>query len=150
MQKAFENYVLAALSEVGDIGQDHTKIYIEAIFHLEKASKLLEGLPHPAGKMSYRLDTMMNTLNKVMEGQDNFAAQRAARFMEKNLVRRLKDIWLSNTSTPFHSGGDGTGKNPRDFILCCFRAAGKHIPELPWFTQVNFAVADQLIKSIKR
>ena len=100
--------------------------------------------------MSYKIAAMVETLTKIIENSSELAAERATRFMKKNLVRRLRDIWISNTSTPFHVGGDGTGRNPRDFILCCFEAAGNQYPEITWFKQVDNAVADMLIKSIKR
>ncbi|MEM7466452.1 MAG: hypothetical protein AAF387_06150 [Pseudomonadota bacterium] len=150
IQDAFKDYILSALSELGDQGEDKKKIYIEARFHFEKAGKLLEGMPHPAGKMAFKLSAMATTLTKLIEGSSDIAADRATRFMEKNLVRRLRDIWLSATSTPFHMGGDGTGRNPRDFILTCFEAAGAQYPEITWFKEVDYAIADLLIKSIKR
>ena len=150
LQKTFSDYIIAALTEISDGQQNNQKIYIEASYHLDKARKLLEYMPHPAGKMSYRLASMLDTLNKLVEGSDNFAAERAARFMEKNLVRHLKEIWIGNTSTPFHSGGDGSGRNPRDFILDCFKTAGEAYPEIIWFNEVDYTIADLLIKSIKR
>jgi hypothetical protein len=150
LEKSFSDYILSALSELGDNQENNKKIYIESVFHIDKAKKLLEGMPHPAGKMAYRLSSMTTTLNKLIEGKDNFAAERANRFMEKNLVRRLKEIWTANTSTPFHSGGDDSGKNPRDFILQCFTAAGNNYPEIYWFNEVDHTIADLLIKSIKR
>jgi len=150
IQSAFSDYILSALSELGVNQADHQRIYVEATHYLDKASKLLDGMPHPAGKMAYRLMNMKNTLEKVSSGQDNFATDRASRFMEKNLVRRLRDIWIGNTSTPFHSGGDGTGRNPRDFILTCFASAYAHYPDIAWFNEVNPHIADILIKSIKR
>ena len=86
----------------------------------------------------------------VLEGGSSFSAERANRFVEKNLVRQLRDIWMANTATPFHMGGDNSGRNPRDFLLCCFKAAGEQYPELSWFDMVDEKIADQLIKSIKR
>ena len=146
LYNAFSDYILSALTELGDNTEDNKKIYLEANHHIDKARKLLEGMPHPAGKMAYRLNSMMTTLNKLIEGKDNFAAERANRFMEKNLVRRLKELWKANTSTPFHSGGDGSGKNPRDFILTCFAAAGRQYPEIVWFKEVDYTIADMLIR----
>lgn len=150
LQKAFSDYILVSLSEQGGQGEEHRRLYIEAEYNLDKARKLLEGLPHPAGKMAYRIASMIDTLNKLVEGNNNFSAERANRFVEKNLVRRLRDIWISNTSTPFYVGSDGWGKSPRDFLLCCFTAAGEQYPELSWFKGVDENIADQLIKSIKR
>ncbi len=150
IQRAFLDYILAALSEQQNDGEQNKRLYIEAGHHLDKSRKLLAGLPHPAGKMSYRLSKMIDTLNKLIDGRINFASERATRFMEKNLVRRLRDIWHANTSTPFHPNGDNSGRNPRDFLLCCFAAAGHHYPEIIWFNEVDNSIADQLIKSIKR
>jgi hypothetical protein len=150
LQSAFSDYIIGALSEMtGDPGNDQ-KIYIEAAYHLNKASKLLEGMPHPAGKMSFRLGNMLDTLNKLIEGRSNLGAERASRFMEKNLVRKLRDLWVTNTSTPFHPYGDGSGRNPRDFILHCFSAANKQYPTVAWFSEVDYTIADVLIKGIKR
>jgi hypothetical protein len=150
IQKAFSDYILLSLSELGGEAEDNRRLYIESQFHLQKAMKLLESLPHPAGKMAYRLAAMNDTLNKLIEGGSSFSAERANRFVEKNLVRQLRDIWTANTATPFHTGGDNSGRNPRDFLLCCFKAAGEQYPELTWFSMVDEKIADQLIKSIKR
>lgn len=150
IQAAFSDYILSALSEISGDDDDNKRMYVEAIYHIDKAEKLLEGMPHPAGKMAYRLGNMIDTLNKLVEGRMNIGAERATRFMEKNLVRKLRDLWITNTSTPFHPGSDDTGKNPRDFILQCFAAAGKEYPEIFWFHQVDGMIADTLIKSIKR
>lgn len=150
IQTAFSDYILSALSEIGDSAEDRGRIYVEASHHISQASKLLEGMPHPAGKMSYRLTKMSETLRKIIEGSSSLAAERASRFMEKNLIRRLRDIWCANTSTPFHAGGDGSGRNPRDFILDCLGAAYVHYPEIEWFKEVDLVIADTLIKNIKR
>lgn len=150
IQSAFSDYVISALSEVASNTIENKRIYVEASYYLEKASKLLDNMPHPAGKMAYRLSDMMDTLQKLSQDKNNLGAERAARFMEKNLVRKLRDLWMLNTSTPFHAHGDDSGKNPRDFILQCFAAAGKTVPELTWFTSVDTTIADLLIKSIKR
>lgn len=150
LQQAFSDYILLSLSELGSETEDHRRLYIEAQFHLDKAMKLLEGLPHPAGKMSYRIQTMGTTLDKLIEGRGDFSAERASRFVEKNLVRQLREIWIANTATPFHMGSDNSGRNPRDFLLCCFAAAGDKYPELTWLNSVDAVIADQLIKSIKR
>ncbi len=150
IEAAFLDYILAALSELGDQVEDKGKIYVEAAFYINRARTLLEAMPHPAGKMSYRLSAMLDTLNKLIDGNDHFASSRAARFMEKNLTRKLRDIWCINTSTPFHPGTDDSGKNPRDYLLFCFRSAGKHYPEIEWFNDINEALADKLIKSVKK
>ena len=150
LQKAFSDYILLSLSELGGETEDHKRLYLEAQFHLQKSMKLLEGLPHPAGKMAYRISSMNDTLSKLREGRGDFSAERATRFVEKNLVRQIRDIWTANTATPFHTGSDNSGRNPRDFLLYCFSAAGKQYPEIKWFNSVDERLADQLIKIIKR
>jgi len=147
---AFSDYIVCALSELNGSDENNKHIYIEAAFHLGKAEKLLASMPHPAGKMSYRMSGMIDTLNKLIEGRINLGAERAGRFMEKNLVRKLKSIWTGNTATPFHPYGDGSGKNPRDFLLECFAAAHQQYPEIQWFADADPNVIDTLIKSIKR
>ena len=150
LHEAFSDYILLSLSELGGEIQDHKRLYLEAQFHLQKSMKLLEGMPHPAGKMAYRIASMNDTLSKLIEGRGDFSAERATRFVEKNLVRQLRDIWTANTATPFHAGSDNSGRNPRDFLLYCFSAAGKKYPEINWFNSVDERLADQLIKIIKR
>lgn len=150
IQTAFSDYILLSLSEIGGESEDHRRLYLEAQFHLQKSVKLLEGLPHPAGKMAYRISTMSDTLDKLIEGRSDFSAERATRFVEKNLIRRLRDIWASNTPTPFYAGFDNSGRNPRDFLLICLAAAGEQYPEITWFKSVDEKIADQLIKAIKR
>ena len=130
LQMAFSDYILLSLSELGGETEDHKRLYLEAQFHLQKSMKLLEGLPHPAGKMAYRISSMNDTLSKLIEGRGDFSAERATRFVEKNLVRQIRDIWTANTATPFHTGSDNSGRNPRDFLLYCFSAAGKQYPEI--------------------
>lgn len=148
-QNAFEMYIIAALTEISDDYGDHKKLFIEAASYLGQARKLLDGLPHPSGKMAQRLSTMISTLNKLSEG-DSSASERASRFMEKNLIRRLRDIWEANTSTPFHVGGDRTGRNPRDFLVYSFSIVARHYPDITWFKAVDHNLADLLIKRIKR
>ncbi len=150
LQQAFSDYILSALSEINGSTEEHRQLYIEASFHLQKAERLLDGLPHPAGKMATRLSTMEATLQKLIEGKIGSAAERANRFMEKNLIRKLREIWRNNTPNPFHAGGDDSGKNPRDFIVFCFHVVGTEYPELDWFKRLNRFEADLLIKAIKR
>lgn len=150
LEVAFNDYILLALSELGEDREQKSQVYIEAQFHIDKAAKLLRAMPHPAGKMSYRLGGMSETLKKVIEGSDQLSSGRAARFVEKNLVRKLRDVWLINTSTPFHAGIDGSGRNPRDFLIFCFEKAYSQYPEIEWFNAVTPLLADTLIKSVKK
>ena len=150
LQAAFQDYIFLSLSEMGEQPEDRAKIYLEAQFHIEKSAKLLQAMPHPAGKMSYRLMKMSDTLKKLIEGNDQSSASRAARFVEKNLVRRLRDVWSLNTATPFHAGIDDSGSTPCNFLLYCFEKAFEQYPEIEWFNNVDPALADTLIKSVKK
>lgn len=149
IEAAFQDYILAALSELGDQRENKSKIYIEARYHLDKAQALLKAMPHPAGKMSQKLSNMSETLQKMIEGSDSFSASRATRFMEMNLVRKLRDLWIQGTGSTFQPGGDD-GKNPKDFILYCFKKAGEAYPEITWFNDVDERVADILIKGVRK
>ncbi len=66
LQSAFSDYIIGALSEMSGDPQNDQQLYIEAGYHLNKASKLLEGMPHPAGKMSFRLGNMIGTLKQLL------------------------------------------------------------------------------------
>jgi len=150
LEAAFEPYILGILSELSGVTDEYRKLYIEAQYHLDIAARRLDGLPHPAGKMASRLETMHTTLGKLIDGEIGSAAERANRFMEKNLVRRLRDIWTTNTPTFFHAGGDDSGRNPRDYLVTCFHTVAESYPEIEWFAKLNTHEADLLIKAIKR
>ncbi len=149
LHRFFGEYVLLALSELPDNRDERNRVYTEAVFHLEKASKLLRGQAHPAGGMAMRLDKMSATLRRVQEGQADVRLERAERFVEKNLARNLHAVWRSATATPFYFGGDDSGRNPRDFLLFCFEHAARAYPEIEWFTQFDLATADHLIRAVR-
>ncbi len=149
LHRFFGEYVLLALSELPGNRDERNRVYTEAVFHLEKASKLLRGQAHPAGGMSMRLDKMSRTLQRVQDGQSDVRLERAERFVEKNLARHLHAVWQSATSTPFYAGGDDSGRNPRDFMLLCFAQAASVYPEIEWFAQFDLAIADHLIRAVR-
>lgn len=149
LHKAFADYIFNSLSEISGDETERRQLYIEANYHLEKAEKLLQGMPHPAGKMSYRIAKMSSTLEKLIEGNDNFAAEKANRFLEKNLMRRLRDVWQSNTSAPFRPGGDDSGKSPRDFVMFCFKTVSEKYPDIQWMRDVDLKLIDIMIKSAR-
>ncbi len=145
-QNAFSDYVLSAFSEMSGAIQDHRRLYVEAVYHTKKATKLLRGLPHPAGKMAIRLSAMSDTLEKLANGQQNVDAERATRFLEKNLVRRLKHIWTSHARTSFFDNPDMA----RKYLIVCLNSAGQQYPEIAWLSSVDDKVAETLMKSIRR
>ena len=150
IRDAFRDYVISALSEMSGATEEHQKLYVEAIYPLERASKLLQDLPHPAGKISTRLSVMADTLKKLASGQQNFDSERASRFVEKNLIRRLKQVWDNNTQVSFFDHSAEEQGAPMHFVRLCLNAAGRCYPEIVWFASVDNARADSLIKSIKR
>lgn len=150
INEAFFDYVLLALSEEKESRMLRDQHYQEAIFYLDKAKKLLKGQPHPAGSMAGKLDKMTSTLQKVMANQSDIAEDRAKRFVELNLVRKLRNVWQFNTNTPFYAGDDGSGRSPHNFLYQCFRIASRAYPEISWFAAVNGRAIDYMIKAVRR
>jgi hypothetical protein len=149
IQNAFQDYVLLAVSEEKESRQQRDQHYIEAMYFIDKASKLLQGQPHPAGAMSQRLDKMKSTLEKVVANESEVAEDRAKRFVELNLVRKLRDLWLKNTNTPFYVGQDGSGKAPHDYLATLFRFAARSYPEVSWFSAVSPKAIDYMVGRVK-
>ena len=150
IREAFKDYIVSALSEMSGATEEHQKLYVEAIYPLERASKLLQGLPHPAGKMATRLLSMTETLKKLASGQQNIHSERASRFIEKNLIRRIKHVWDNNTKVSFFDYSGVDKGSPVRFVRRCLNAAGRSYPEIVWFASVDNARADNLIKSIRK
>ncbi|WP_317930608.1 hypothetical protein [Halioxenophilus sp. WMMB6] len=148
--QAFSDYILLAMSEEIESRQLRDQHYTEAIFYLEKAAKLLKGQPHPAGTMASKLDKMRQTLQKVLANESEIAEERAKRFVELNLVRKLRDVWQMYTNTPFYIGLDGSGRSPHDYLATCFRYASAQYPEITWLAAVNDRAIDYMIKVVRR
>lgn len=144
----FEEYIVLALSEQGGSKADRDASYNEAMWHLLKAQKLLKGQPHPAGKMSQKIGDMVASLISVLEGSDH-GADRARRFVEKNLARKLKQLWQANTASPFIADLHFDGHSTVEFFLECFELAAKAYDEIEWFKQVTPNTASKLIRSVK-
>ncbi len=123
--------------------------YRQAIEHLISAQKLLRGQPHPAGGMANKLERMQLTLGKVIDNQSDIAEERAHRFVELNLVRRLRDVWQRYTNTPFYVGLDGSGRSPHDYLRHCFKLAEAQYPEIDWLGAVNDRAIDYMLKTIR-
>lgn len=147
---AFFDYIVLALSEEKESRQLRDQHYQEALYYLDKAKKLLQGQAHPAGSMANKLDKMVATLQKVMANQSDIAEDRAKRFVELNLVRKLRNVWQVNTNTPFYAGIDGSERSPHDFLYLCFRAASREYPEISWFAAVNDRAIDYMIRAVRR
>tara|TARA_S200000501_G_scaffold310876_1_gene301275 strand:+ start:380 stop:937 length:558 start_codon:yes stop_codon:yes gene_type:complete len=150
IQNAFSDYIINALSEMSGSTDEHKRLYIEAVYYLQKSQKLLEDLPHPAGKMANRLSTMVTTLNKLASDQQNISAERANRFIEKNLIRRLRHVWECNTEVMFFDVSSEHRFSSREYLIRCLNAAGRHYPEISWLARADYKSVDSLIRSIKR
>lgn len=146
---AFSDYILLALSEEIETRQQRDRHYLEAIEHLQSAQELLRGQPHPAGGMVGKLEKMHATLRKVIDNRSEIAEERARRFVELNLVRRLRDVWQRYTNTPFYVGLDGSGRAPHDYLRLCFSAAAAHYPEIAWFNAINDRAIDYMLRAVK-
>lgn len=157
LHEAFSDYLFNALYEISGDVDERRQMYIEASFHLKKAQKLLQGMPHPAGKMAYRIEKMTQTLEKLVEGNDSFAAQKANRFLEKNLVRRLRDIWLQQTQRPFEANRCSpqdeaqatTDPSATTFLLYCFHTVAEKYPDIEWMQDVDEDLARTMIRAAK-
>ena len=149
LHSIFEEYIVLALSEMSGSIEERNAAYNEAIWYFSKAQKLLQGQPHPAGKMAAKLDDMSKTLTSVIEGADQNGAERAKRFVEKNLARKLKQFWQSNTATPFTPDICFDGHSAIEFLLECFGLAAQSFPEIEWFSQVDAHTASKLIRSVR-
>lgn len=146
---SFSDYILLALSEEIETRQQRDQHYQEAIEHLAAAASLLRGQPHPAGGMATKIDKMKSTLRKVIDNQSEIAEERARRFVELNLVRRLRSVWQCYTNTPFYAGLDGSGRSPHDFLRVCFDAAAVQYPEISWFSAINDRAIDFMLRASK-
>lgn len=147
--EAFSDYILLALSEEIETRQQRDGHYEEAILQLRKAQMLLQGQPHPAGSMASKLEKMQSTLRKVIDNQSEIAEERAKRFVELNLIRRLRELWQRYTNTPFYVGLDGSGRSPHDFLRLCFDLASATYPEITWFSAVNDRAIDYMLRAIR-
>lgn len=149
LRDAFSDYILLALSEQIESRQLRDEHYLQAIEYMAKAQALLLGQPHPAGGMAGKLEKMQTTLRKVIDNQSEIAEERARRFVELNLVRRLRDVWQRYTNTPFYVGLDGSGRSPHDYLSQCFQLAQAQYPEIDWLGAVNDRAIDYMLKTIR-
>ena len=89
LQDTFRDFIILILSENNSYTvEERNKLYNEAIYNLQHTSKLLQGMPHPASSMSYKLSKMSETLKKVTSGNKK-EKSKANRFIEKNLIRKF-------------------------------------------------------------
>jgi len=112
---------------------------------------LLRGQQHPAGSMALKIDKFVKTLQTVVEGRHTPAKEKAMRFVEKNLGRKLKQLWLScGGSTLVPSGLNAAhGDNPVAFFKVCFENASVAYPEIDWLSHHDESSINRLIVSIR-
>lgn len=148
INEAFHDYIILALSEeVAESREERTQVYVEAIYHLEKAAKLLFGEPHPAHGMAIKLNRFINTLKNITESREADSQERATRFMERNLARNLKKVWTSVSTKPFSAYKDPDQHGAFEFLRSCFEAARESHPEISWFQGIDNKTISLLIKS---
>lgn len=149
IDKAFHDYVILALSEeVAESREERNQVSVEAIYHLEKASKLLFGEPHPAHGMAIKLNRFIKTLKNITESKEADSQERASRFMERNLARNLKKVWESVSSQPFTLDKDPEQRGAFEFLRSCFHAARDTYPEISWFQGIDNKTISLLMKTI--
>ncbi len=152
IQEAFFDYTLLALNEVAiESLEERNRLFVEAQAHLKQASNLLRGQQHPAGPMALKIDKFVKTLQVVVEGRHTPAKEKAMRFVEKNLGRKLKQFWLQQSKLPFGPGSikSNMGNNVTAFFKLCFEQASKAYPEIDWFAYHDESSINRLISSIR-
>lgn len=156
IHNAFHDYILLSLSEAsGQTTDERNRVYLEAIMHLDRADKLLQSQPHPAGPMAYKIRKMIRSLNTVMEGREDKQV-RANRFVEKNLGRKLKQTFLRYRPVDAESGASEVDAPPpgergalRAFMLECLAAAAEQYPEITFFSDQDEESVAFLLRTLR-
>lgn len=148
LQDTFRDFIILILSENNSYTvEERNKLYNEAIYNLQHTSKLLQGMPHPASSMSYKLSKMSETLKKVTSGSKK-EKSKANRFIEKNLIRKFILFWDANNPNKFL-----LDKNRINYDICkCFLDCAKKIsseyPEIEWFRVCEIEFIESLFENI--
>ena len=124
LSDVFRDFIILILSENNSYSvEERNKLYNEAIYNLQHASKLLKGMPHPASSMSYKLLKMSDTLKKVTSGNKK-EKSKANRFIEKNLVRKFILFWDKKSINKYLSPEN---KINYDVCKCFFECSKKYL-----------------------
>tara|TARA_B110000003_G_scaffold223863_1_gene224364 strand:+ start:115 stop:669 length:555 start_codon:yes stop_codon:yes gene_type:complete len=148
LEDTFKDFIILILSENNSYTlEERNKLYNEAIFNLQQASKLLKGMPHPASSMSYKLIKMSETLKKVTYGNKK-EKTKANRFIEKNLIRKFIVLWNKYSSCKFLSE-----ENKINYEVCkCFMECSKEVhrrfPDIEWFKDCEIEFTESLFENI--
>ena len=145
---AFKDFIILILSENNSYSiEERNKLYNEAIYNLQHTSKLLQGMPHPASSMSYKLNKMSETLKKVIIGGKKEKSN-ANRFIEKNLVRKFIAFWDKYNNNKFLSSNKEINYKVCDCFLDCSKKISDNYPEIEWFRNCEIEFVQSLFENI--
>jgi len=148
LHKTFNDFMILVLSENNSYTiEERNKIYIESIFNLQKTSKLLEGMPHPASSMSYKLLKMSETLQKITRGGKK-EKSKANRFIEKNLVRKFILFWDLHSNEKYLSCENKINYNICKCFLDCSKKISQKHSGIEWFDTCEIEFVESLFENI--
>jgi len=144
----FRDFIILILSENSSYSiEERNKLYNEAIYNLQHTSKLLQGMPHPASSMSYKLIKMSETLKKVIIGGKREKSN-ANRFIEKNLVRKFIAFWDEYNQNKFLTLNKEINYKVCDCFIDCSKKISIIYPELEWFKNCEIEFIKSLFENI--
>ena len=148
LQNTFRDFIILILSENNSYTvEERNKLYNEAIYNLQHTSKLLQGMPHPASSMSYKLIKMSETLKKVTSGSKK-EKSKANRFIEKNLIRKFIVFWNTNSSEKFLLENNKINYNICKCFFDCSQKISSEYPEIEWFKICEMEFIESLFENI--
>tara|TARA_B110000003_G_scaffold103041_1_gene105272 strand:+ start:613 stop:1161 length:549 start_codon:yes stop_codon:yes gene_type:complete len=148
LQDTFRDFIILILSENNSYTvEERNKLYNEAIYNLQHTSKLLQGMPHPASSMSYKLSKMSETLKKVTSGNKK-EKSKANRFIEKNLIRKFILFWDANSPDKFFTEKDKINYEICKCFLDCSKKISSKYPEIEWFRVCEIEFVESLFENI--
>ena len=148
LEDTFKDFIILILSENNSYTlEERNKLYNEAIFNLQQASKLLKGMPHPASSMSYKLIKMSETLKKVTYGNKK-EKTKANRFIEKNLIRKFILFWDTFSEDKFLSKENKINYKICECFMQCSQEISKVYPDIEWFKLCDIDFVESLFENI--
>tara|TARA_B100001027_G_scaffold126917_1_gene87671 strand:+ start:165 stop:719 length:555 start_codon:yes stop_codon:yes gene_type:complete len=148
LEETFKDFIILILSENNSYTiEERNKLYNEAIFNLQQTSKLLQGMPHPASSMSYKLLKMAETLKKVTFGSKK-EKTKANRFIEKNLVRKFIVFWNKYNDNKFLSKEDKINYLICECFMDCSQEVHRNFPDIEWFKDCEIDFVESLFENI--
>ncbi len=148
LSNTFKDFIILILSENNSYSvEERNKLYNEAIFNLQHTSKLLQGMPHPASSMSYKLLKMSETLKKVTSGNKKEKTN-ANRFIEKNLIRKFILFWDKYSNEKYLKTDKKINYNTCKCFLDCSKKISIIYPEIEWFKTCEMEFTESLFENI--